>query len=122
LSDADIADVQTRMDQAVSSPSLSGIESLLLDHVSLSTPSGGSVMDASQTAEWLRDRAGPGIKVTQVDAGTQDVSVLVQTDGWPHDDPLQVGRVTFSLRRYDANGRQDPSGGGQWKVDVIEAE
>jgi hypothetical protein len=122
LSDADIADVQSRMEQAMSSPSLPGIESLLLDHVSLSTPSGGSVMDDAETAAWLRDHAGPGIKLTQVDAGTQDVSVQVQTDGWPQNDPLQAGRVTFSLRRYDANGRQDQSGGGQWKIDVIEAE
>ncbi len=46
----------------------------------------------------------------------------MQTDGWPKKDPLQSGQVTFSFRRYDANGRQDETGGGEWKIDVIEAD
>jgi hypothetical protein len=122
LSDADVADVQSRVEQAVSSPELPGIEGLLLDHVSMSTPQGGSVMDSAQAASWLRDHAGPGIKVSRVDRSTQEVMLQVETDGWPHKDPIQSGQVTFSLRRYDANGRQDESGGGEWKVDVIDAE
>jgi hypothetical protein len=117
-----VADVQTRVEQAVSSPDMRGIEALLLDHVSMSTSEGGSVMDASAAATWLHDHAGPGIKVTQVERGTQDISVQVQTEGWPQNDPIQTGRVVFSLRRYDANGRQDPSGSGEWKIDVIEAD
>jgi hypothetical protein len=46
----------------------------------------------------------------------------VQTDSWPTKDPIQQGHVNFSLRRYDASGRQDQTGGGEWKIDVIEAE
>jgi hypothetical protein len=46
----------------------------------------------------------------------------VETQGWPDKDPIQNGQVTFSLRRYDANGRQDEAGGGEWKIDVIEAD
>jgi hypothetical protein len=99
-----------------------GIEPLLLDHVSLSTPQGGSVMDAAQAAAWLRDHAGAGIKVSQVNSAAQELMVQVVTNGWPTRDPLETGQVTFSLRRYDANGRQDDSGGGDWKIDVIEAE
>ena len=101
---------------------MNGIESLLLDHVSMSTPQGGSVMGSSEAAGWLRDHAGPGISMGQVDRSTQEVMLQIQTDGWPKKDPIQAGHVTFSLRRYDANGRQDESGGGQWKIDVIEAE
>ena len=122
LSDADVSAVQRQIQQAVGAPDLSGIDQLLLDHVSLSTPSGGSVMNAADAASWLRDRAGPGITVTQVDRGTQEVMLQVQTRGWPPKDPIQQGQVNFSLRRYDANGRQDETGAGDWKIDVIEAE
>ncbi|MBV9578322.1 MAG: hypothetical protein JO057_07015 [Chloroflexi bacterium] len=122
LSDADVAAVQNQVGQTVSTPDLTGIDDLLLDHVSLSTPQGGSVMDSADAASWLRDHAGPNIKVSQVTRGTQDVMLQVDTVGWPNKDPIQNGQVTFSLRRYDANGRQDESGGGDWKIDVIEAD
>jgi len=122
LSDSDVADLQQRMEQSVAAPGLPGIDGLLLDHVSLSTPGGGSVMSGDEAAHWLRDHSASGIKVKQVDRGTQAVSLQVQTDGWPSKDPIQQGLVTFSLRRYDANGRQDETGGGQWKIDVIEVE
>jgi hypothetical protein len=122
VSDADVAAVQNRIQQAIGSPDMPGIEALLLDHVSLSSSQGGSVMAAAEAANWLRDHAGPNLKVSQVTRGTQDVMLQVTTDGWPQKDPIQAGQLIFSLRRYDANGRQDDSGGGQWKIDVIEAD
>jgi hypothetical protein len=122
ISDADIASVESRFEQIVASPNLAGIDAVLLDHISLSTPQGGSVMSEADAASWLRDHAGPNIKVSQVSAGRQDLMLQVMTDGWPQKDPIQAGQVNFSLRRYDANGRQDESGGGDWKVDVIDAE
>lgn len=122
LGEADVAEIQSRFDQSLSSPSLPGIEGLLLDHVSLSTQQGGSIMDSSEAASWLRDHAGPGIKVGQITRGTQDVMLLVLSQGWPDKDPVQNGQVIFSLRRYDASGRQDETGSGEWKIDVIEAD
>ncbi|HEY1291709.1 MAG TPA: hypothetical protein VGJ60_01335 [Chloroflexota bacterium] len=122
LSEADVAAVQSRIEQTISTPALSGIDALLLDHVSLSTRQGGSVMDRAEAASWLRDHAAAGLAVSQVTRGTQDVMLQVQTDGWPEKDPIENGQVTFSLRRYDANGRQDESGDGEWKVDVIDAD
>ncbi len=122
VSDAEVAAVQNQLRQAMSTPDLNGIESLLLDHVSLATSQGGSVMDSSQAASWLRDHAGPGLTVGQVNRSTQEVMLQIATDGWPKKDPIQSGQVTFSLRQYDANGRQDESGAGQWKIDVIDAE
>ena len=101
---------------------LQGIDDLLLDHVALSTPKGGSVMDNAEAANWLKNHAGPNMHVTRFERSTQEVMLQVQTDGWPKDDPIERGQVTFGLRRYDANGRQDQSGGGQWKIDVIDAE
>ena len=59
-------------------------------------------------------------KETNADRGTQSLVLQVLTDGWPNKDPIQQGEVTFSLRRYDANGRPDEEN-GDWKVDVIEA-
>jgi hypothetical protein len=122
MSDEDVAQLQRRFEQTLSSADLPGIEGLLLDHVSLATSAGGSVLDAEQTAAWLRDHAGQGIRVSQVDRGTQTVMLQVLTEGWPNKDPIQNGQVSFSLRRYDANGRPDEEGGGDWKVDVIEAD
>jgi hypothetical protein len=122
ISESDVAAVQSRIQQTIASPDMPGVEALLLDHVSLSTPQGGSVMAGSEAANWLRDHAGPNLKVSQVNRGTQDVMLQVTTDGWPQKDPIQAGQVIFSLRRYDANGRQDDSGGGDWKIDVIEAD
>jgi hypothetical protein len=79
-------------------------------------------MSGADAASWLRDRAGPGMSVTQVDRGAQEVMLVVLTDGWPAKDPIQQGNVSFSLRRYDPNGRQDDSGGGDWKIDVVEVD
>jgi hypothetical protein len=120
VSEAEVAQLQQRMEQAVSSPDLPGVEGLLLDHVSFSMAQGGSIMDANQAASWLRDHATSGIKVIRLDRGTQSLVLQVLTDGWPNKDPIQQGQVTFSLRRYDANGRPDEEN-GDWKIDVIEA-
>jgi hypothetical protein len=117
----DVAQLQQQLEQAVAGPELPGIESLLLDHISLSTAQGGSVMDHAEAAAWLRDHAGPGIKVTRLERDTQTLMLQVQTGGWPIKDPVQQGHVSFSLRRYDANGRPDEEL-GEWKIDVIEAE
>jgi len=118
----DVAQLQRRIEQVMDSPDLSGIEALLLDHVALSTSVGGSVLDNGQAATWLRDHAGPGIKLTRLERGTQTVMLQVLTEGWPNKDPIQQGQVSFSLRPYDANGRPNEEGGGDWKIDVIEAE
>ena len=58
----EIAQVQQPMEQIVGQPDLPGMESLLLDHVSFSTPQGGSVMDTAEAAAWLRDHAGRASK------------------------------------------------------------
>jgi hypothetical protein len=122
VSDSDVAQLQRRIEQAIADPELSGIEGLLLDHVSLSTADGGSVLDSREAAAWLRDHAGPGIRVTRLERGTQTVMLQVLTEGWPKKDPIQQGQVSFSLRPYNASGRPDEEGGGDWKIDVIQAE
>jgi hypothetical protein len=43
------------------------------------------------------------------------------TAGWTNKDPITQGQVSFSLRRYDNNGRPDEEK-GDWKIDVIDAE
>jgi hypothetical protein len=121
VTDEAIAQIQRDMQRIVASEDLPNIEKMLLDRVSLSTPAGGQVLERAAAADWLRDHAGPNIKVTRVDPNTQTVLLEVQTEGWPHRDPIEEGNVTFSLRRYAPNGRQDEDN-GDWKVDVIGAE
>ena len=121
LTEDEIDDIRAQMERVVASPDLPSVEAMLLDRVSLSTPEGGQVLDRAGAAAWLRDHAGPNIAVSRVDPNTQTVLIEIQTDGWPSRDPLEAGRVTFSMRRYAANGRQDEDN-GDWKVDVIAAE
>jgi hypothetical protein len=121
LTQDEIAGIERQFDAIVASADLPGIDQLLLDRVSLATPAGGQVLDRAGTAEWLRDHAGPGLTVSRVDPNTQTMLLEVQTDGWPIKDPLEQGRMTFNLRRYAANGRQDEEN-GDWKIDVIGAE
>jgi hypothetical protein len=121
LSQDEIDQVGRQVERIVSTPGLSGIENLLLASVSLSTPDGGQVLDRAGAATWLRDHAGSGITVTRVDPNTQTVLIEVETQDWPVADPLEQGRVTFTLRRYAANGRLDEDN-GDWKIDVIAAE
>jgi hypothetical protein len=117
----EIAQLQRRLDQTIGSASLPGIDALLLDHISLSTAQGGSVLDRAEAASWLRARAGPGMKVSAVERGTQTLVLQVVTEGWPNKDPIEQGQVSFSLRRYDASGRLDEDS-GDWQIDVIAAE
>jgi hypothetical protein len=121
IGEEEIAQLRRTMEQTMASPALPGVESVLLDHVALSTAQGGSVMDNSQAASWLRDHAGTGIRLLRLERGAQSLMLQVLTEGWPQKDPIEQGLVSFSLRRYDARGRPDEEG-GVWKVDVINAE
>ena len=121
VADNDSARLQRGFEQTFGDPRLPGVEDLLLDHVSLSTSQGGTVLTNAQAASWLRDRATTGIAVTRTESGTQSVMLQVVTEGWPNRDPIEQGRVTFTLRRYDQGGKPDEEN-GDWKVDVIEAE
>jgi hypothetical protein len=117
----EIDQLHRQMDNIVSTADLPNIEELLLDRVSLSTPAGGQVLERPAAAQWLREHAGSGIKVVRVDPNTQTVLLEVETDGWPIKDPMEEGRVTFNLRRYAPDGRQDEDN-GDWKIDVMAAE
>jgi hypothetical protein len=120
ISDDDVAQIESEMQRVVATAALPGIERLLLDRVSLSTPAGGQVLERAEAAQWLRDHAGPGIQVARVEPSAQTMLLEVSTQGWPNDEPLEQGVVTFNLRRYGDNGRPDEM--GEWKVDAIGAE
>jgi hypothetical protein len=119
--DDDAAEIQRRFMQIFADPLMPGMAELLLDHVSLSTKQGGSVLTNTQAVSWLTDHASTSVTVAQTDTGTQSVMLQVVTEGWPNADPIDQGRVTFTLRRYDQSGKPDEEN-GDWKVDVIDAE
>lgn len=121
VTDQQIQALQQQFEQALAAADLPGVERLLLDRVALATPQGGQELDREAAASWLRDRAGPGIRVVRVDRSALAVLLQVTTDGWPRKDPIQAGRVVFNLHRYDAAGRLDETR-GDWKIDVISAE
>jgi hypothetical protein len=113
--------VRNEIEQALASPDLPGIERLLLDRVSMSSAEGGEVLDRDAAARWLRERAGPGMRVTRIEPSALAVVLQVVSEGWPIQPPIANGRVTFNLHRYDASGRPDDER-GEWKIDVVTAE
>jgi hypothetical protein len=121
VSDQQVAQVQRQLERSFASPDLPGIEGLLLDRVSLSSPEGGEVLARDEAARWMRDHAAPGIQLTQVDRAGVAVLLEVRTEGWPSRPPIAQGRVTLNLHRYDASGAPDELR-GDWKIDVIGAE
>jgi hypothetical protein len=120
VSEDEINELRAEMDRALATPDLAGIESLLLDHVLLSSSEGGQELDRGGAADWLRDHAGPGVSVTRVDRSSLSVLLEVLTEGWPIRPPVTDGTVTFNLHRYDPSGKQDEDN-GSWKIDVIGA-
>lgn len=112
---------QAALQRALASPDLPGIENLLLNQVSLSTPDGGEVLDRPGAASWLRSHAGPGIQLTTFARSQQTVIIQAVTEGWPQQPPLTAGKVTMDFHRYDAEGHPDEES-GNWMVDVIAAE
>jgi hypothetical protein len=120
ITDDDVAEIESQMQRAMATADLPGIERLLLDRVSLSTPTGSQVLERAEAARWLRDHAGSGINVARVEPSTQTILLEVHTDGWPQADSVEQGVVTFNLRRYDASGRPDEA--GDWQVDAIGVE
>jgi hypothetical protein len=87
----------------------------------MSSAAGGEVLDRDAAAHWLREHAGPGIRVTRVEQSALAVVLQVVSDEWPIVPPIATGRVTFNLHRYDASGKQDEER-GEWKIDVVTAE
>ena len=120
VSEDEIAELRQQIGRALASPDLPGIEGLLLDRVLLSSSEGGQELDRAGAASWLRDHAGPGLRVARVDRSALSVLLEVQTEGWPNRPPVTDGTVTFNLHRYDASGKQDEDN-GSWKIDVIGA-
>jgi hypothetical protein len=120
-SEQQVEQVRGELEQALASQDLPGIERLLLEKVLMSSAEGGEVLDRNAAAQWLRERAGPGMRVTRVEPSALAVVLQVVSEGWPIQPPIGSGRVTFNLHRYDASGRQDDEN-GEWKIDVVTAE
>jgi hypothetical protein len=118
---AQVDRVERALGEALATEDLAGIEGLLYDRVSLSTADGGQVLDRQAAADWLREHAGPGLRVGQVDRSTLSPMLEIRTEGWPDKPPVTSGHVTFNLHKYDAAGKQDDDT-GDWRIDVIGTE
>lgn len=121
ISDAEVNDLRARLERAVASPDLPGIDALLADSVATSTPEGGDVLSREAAVAWLKERAAPGIRVTRVDRNALAVQLQAETEGWQAKPAGTQGRVTFSMHRFDPGGRQDQER-GSWRIDVATAE
>ena len=121
LSQQSIAETRRAFEQAVSSPGLRGIEVLLLGRVSITSRTGGEVLERDGAVRWLRQRSGPNLRLTQFDRHHHVPLLVAVTEGWRSTPPIITGRVGFSFHRYDPAGHQDDQY-GQWKVDLISAE
>lgn len=119
--DADTEATRAKLQAALATPDLAGIEDVLLDHVSLSSAAGGQVLDRDGAAAWLRDHAGPGLSVDQVQRSSLSLQLEIVTGGWPAQAPLTEGQITFNFHRYAADGTQDEQN-GTWESDTLDVE
>jgi hypothetical protein len=120
MSEQSIAETRRAVDQTLNSPELPGIEALLIGTVSLSSPAGGTVLEREAAARLLRERAGPNIRIAQVQPYPDLALLEIVTEGWQPSESIG-GRLVFRLHPYDESGRQDEER-GRWKIDVIATE
>jgi hypothetical protein len=120
MSEQSIAETRRAVDQTLNSPELPGIEALLIGTVSLSSPAGGTVLEREAAARWLRERAGPNIRIAQVQPYPDLALLEIVTEGWQPSESIG-GRLVFRLHPYAESGRQDEER-GRWKIDVIATE
>lgn len=118
VTDEQTREVRSRLEAALASPELPGIESLLFQNVSVASADGGLQLPAAEAAQWLRERAGPGLRVRSAERSVLAVALQVPTSGWPSSPSAPTGNVLFTFHRFNPQGQQDEER-GEWKVDVV---
>jgi hypothetical protein len=107
------------LEQALISPSLPEIEQLLYSSVVITSYPyfTNETLDQRAAAEWLRARAGSGLRVKQVQPHHHIPVVLAVTEGWALD-AADSGCLTLYFHRYAPSGALDEDS-GDWKIDVM---
>ncbi len=116
-----IAATRQALEQALSSPTLPGIEDLLLGTVVITTYLTNETLDQSATAEWLRQRASLGLQLKQIQRHHHVPVLIAVTEGWLATPPLGAGCLTFNFHRYGPAGAPEEEAGA-WQIDVISPE
>jgi hypothetical protein len=113
---------KSSLEQALSSSSLPEIEQLLYSRVVITSDPyfTTETLEQGAAADWLRARAGDGLRVKQVQPHHHVPVVLAVTDGWFLDTP-DSGCLTFYFHRYAPSGALDEDS-GDWKIDVLGPE
>ena len=117
LSEEAVAQVRGNLERAISSRALPGIEALLARDVVI-LGDGGGRLQRDQAVTWLRQRAGPGLRLTLFDRHHHVALLVAQVEGWSQVSPIRRGELGFNFHLYDASGRQDDER-GSWKIDTI---
>jgi hypothetical protein len=107
------------LERVLGSPSLPEIEELLYSSVVITSSPyfTTETLEQSAAADWLRERAGSGLRVKQVQPHHHVPVVLAVTEGWSLDTP-DSGCLTFYFHRYAPSGGLDEDD-GDWKIDVL---
>jgi hypothetical protein len=121
LSERALSGIRTKLEQAVASAKLSGIETLLLEEVALSSRTTNGHLGRDEAAEWLREHAGPGLRLSHFERHHHVALLVAVIEGWPSLPPLEGGRLGLNLRLYDPTGHQDDQR-GSWMIDALIAE
>jgi hypothetical protein len=117
-----ISEIRHSLARALSSRKLPDVEQLLYSSVVITSYPyfTTETLEQSAAADWLRARAGDGLRVKQVQPHHQIPVVLAVTDGWSLDTP-DSGCLTFYFHRYAPSGALDEDS-GDWKIDVLGPE
>jgi len=117
LSEEALAQVRGNLERAISSRALPGIEALLARDVVI-LGDGGGQLQRDEAVTWLRQRAGPGLRLTLFERHHHVALLVAQVEGWSQVSPIRRGELGFNFHLYDASGRQDDER-GSWKIDTI---
>ncbi len=109
------------MTRALQRKDASELSALLIDGVFLAKGPNGEVGDTisrDDAVKWLDARWGASRQVISSDYVEHTVMLEIDTSGWARVAPMQNGRISFRLHRYNAQGQEDGLA-GDWRIDTI---
>jgi len=106
---------------ALAADNAAPLTSLLLDQVLLARgPDGnvGELVTRAEASTWLQSRWGKQRRVATHDYVEHFVMLEITSQGWVNLAPLEQGRISFHMHRYNGQGQEDALN-GQWRIDAI---
>lgn len=116
---AEVEAVVARMERALQEDQLAELEPLMLEQVAIAVPQSVSqILPRQEVLSWLMERMDGEVRVASWREVEHYGLLEIVSEGWARRPPIQAGKVTFNLHRFDSQGRQDALR-GTWRIDVL---